>query len=100
MPWTVTKCNSFLKRREEAKLAKYAEACSLEGWDFMHMAFTTWGSAGPQAFPLLRKIFRRAAMGADVEARPRLITDLHDRLSLALFRQTVSLLQPVLHLYL
>ena len=96
LPWSVAKCNTFLKRKEEAKIVKYADPCALEGWDFLPMAFTTWGSSGPQAFPLLRKIFRRAAMGADADTRPKVIADLHNKLSVALFRQMVSLLQPIL----
>ena len=90
-----TKGTSFLKRREDAKIAKYTDPCTLEGWDFLPMAFSTWGSTGPQAYTLLRKILRRAAMGTDADSRSARLADMSNRLSLALFRQILSLLQPI-----
>ena len=86
---------SFLKSREDAKIKKYFDACTEEGWDFLPLAVSTWGSTGPQAYTLLRKILRRAAMGTDADSRSARISEMSNRLSLALFRQILSLLHPI-----
>ena len=95
LPWSINKGTSFLKRREDAKIAKYFDACALEGWDFLPIAFSTWGSTGPQAYTLLRRILRRAAMGTDADSRSARISEMSNRLSLSLFRQLISLLHPI-----
>ena len=94
-PWNMTRVSTFLKRREDAKILKYEDACRQEGWEFLPMAFSTWGSPGPQAYTLLHKILRRAAAATSAESRSEKISSLSNRLSLSLFRQVIALLQPI-----
>ena len=76
MPWSRDKAKGFLRRREIAKVEKYEEPCRLEGWGFLPMAFSTWGSYGPAATTLLQRILRRAAGAEDAESRAGSISEM------------------------
>ena len=78
LPWQVDRVKSFLGRRERLKVDKYEAACHLEGWGFLPMAFSTWGTVGPAAFGLLTRILRRAAARADADDRSARIYELRD----------------------
>ena len=97
-PWQVDKARSFLRRRELAKVDKYEAACRLEGWGFLPMAFSTWGTAGPGAFTLLTRILRRSEAGADADDRSARISEMRDVVAHAFMRQVIRLLVPVLSL--
>ena len=46
LPFTVDRTATFLKRKEAEKLTKYKSPCEREGWDFLPLAFDTWGTLG------------------------------------------------------
>ena len=98
LPCQVDRTKSFLRRRELAKVEKYEAACRLEGWGFLPMAFSTWGTAGPSAFTLLTRILRRAAAGADADDRSARMSEMRDVVSQSVMRQVIRLLVPVLSL--
>ena len=93
-PFTSEKAKSFLKRKETAKWTKYEIPCKREGWDFQALAFDSWGSVGPQSFPLLHRITQKCASQATPRLRADTITHLKQRLSIALMRQVWIQLAP------
>ena len=91
-PWTAAKAKGYLSTVEKKKMAKYGEACRLEGWDFTGAAFDTWGGVGPGAKQLLFKLLRRAVGGVPTELRALRAQEHKQHLSLALMRQVWKLL--------
>ena len=91
-PWSAEKARGYLAMVEKRKLAKYKEACALEGWDFVGAAFDTWGGVGPGAKQILFKLLKRAVGGVPVELRALHSQEHKQQLSLSLMRQVWKLL--------
>ena len=91
-PWSADKARGYLASVERRKVAKYKEACKLEGWEFSGAAFDTWGGAGPGAKQVLFKLLKRAVGGVPVELRPLRTQEHRQHLSLSLMRQVWKLL--------
>ena len=91
-PPTMDNWRPFLRRREEAKHAKYDAPCRNSGWAFAAMAFGTWGGMGPEGARLLSRIHKRACAAVDPAEREVRGRELHQMLSLALMRQVWRLL--------
>ena len=91
-PWTAEKAKAFVTLQEKKKVAKYAEPCKVEGWNFIPAAFDTWGGMGPGAKELLRKMLQRAVCGVSLELRAARTQEHKQSLSLALMRQVWRLL--------
>jgi hypothetical protein len=83
---------SFLRRREEAKHAKYDGPCQRAGWGFLAMGFGTWGGLGPEGAKLLHRLVKRAAAWQEGDLRAARQDELLQAVGLALMRQVFRLL--------
>ena len=85
---TVTreKWRTFLTRNEEAKKAKYVTPCKKADWEFIPMAFGTWGGQVPGGAKLLARILKRAAGWQEGDLRASLQEQFRLSVGLALSR--------------
>jgi hypothetical protein len=84
---------SFLRKKEEAKHAKYDLPCSRANWAFRAMAFGTWGGQGPEAAKLLARFTKRAAGWQDGDLRASLMETCRLSVGVAVMRQVWRMLE-------
>ena len=87
------KWRSFLKRKEHAKQLKYSIPCADAGWEFLPMAFGTWGGLGPSCAKLLHRLVKRAAGWYEGTRKAARQDELRHTVGLALSRQVWCLLE-------
>ena len=83
----------FLKRKEEAKHAKYDVPCDRESGNFAAIAIGTWGGLGPEGAKVLSRILKRCSAWED-PAQKGLSQRTHsEAVGVALFRHIFALLR-------
>jgi hypothetical protein len=85
---------TFLKRREQAKHAKYDVPCRNGGWSFATLAMGTWGGLGPESAKLHSRMIKRTTTWDQGDVRSTRQAESYQLLALALFRQVVQMLRP------
>jgi hypothetical protein len=90
---------TFLRRKEQAKHAKYDAPCKRAGWGFLAVALGTWGGLGPEGARLVHRLAKRAASWQEGDLRGAKQHELLQNIGLALMRQVWSLLGNKNHFF-
>ena len=90
---------TFLRRKEQAKHAKYDAPCKRAGWGILAIALGTWGGLGPEGTRLTHRLAKRAAGWQEGELRGARQHELMQGIGLALMRQVWSLLGNKNHFF-
>jgi hypothetical protein len=88
-----------LRRKEQAKHAKYDAPCKQAGWGFLAAAFGTWGGMGPEASRVVHRLVKRAAGWQEGELRAARQREILEGIGLALMRQIWNLLANKNHFF-
>ena len=90
---------TFLRRKKQAKHAKYDAPCKKAGWGFLAAAFGTWGGMGPEASRVVHRLVKRAAGWQEGELRAARQREILEGIGLALMRQIWNLLANKNHFF-
>jgi hypothetical protein len=85
---------TFLRRKEQAKHAKYDAPFKRAGWGFLAIALGTWGGFGPEGARLVHRLAKKEGELRSAKQHELLQND-----GLSLMRQIWSLLRNKNHFF-